>query len=346
MGFKHYDVLEVPKNASAEDIRKAYRKAAIKYHPDKGGDPEKFKDVSNAYQVLSDEEKRRRYDQVGDEGFNENGGDTGFHSMNPHDLFEQLFRGAGGGGFPFHVDFGFGDGGQPSKRKDHLHTISISMADAYQGVQKVLRVGLKKTCHGCRTQCYGCQGRGQITDMRRMGFMTQMLTRQCDACAGAGSVSNGCGSCNNKGFNMEEKKVDVKIPAGVQTGHRFMLHGLGEQAVSDRDVPGDLVIEVFVQPDPNFQRQGQDLMYTVKLTLAESIIGKSIVIPHFAGDIHINLEEYGIIQPQKTYVLPHKGMPGGNLILVFQIEYDKKQLNDDERKILKEAFVACGMSSN
>lgn len=346
MTHKFYDILGVSRDASQDDIKRAYRKAAIANHPDKGGDPEKFKEVSNAYQVLSDEDKRRRYDQVGDDAFENGGGmSEGFGGMNPHDLFEQLFRGAGGG-FPFHFDFGFGDGGMHrgvTKKKDHVHTITISMADAFHGIQKSLRIGMKKACLSCKRQCYTCQGRGSITDMRRMGFMTQMVTRPCDACHGAGASSKGCASCNNLGHTMEEKRVEVKIPAGVNTGHRFVFQGMGEQAVCDNEVSGDLIMEVLVQADQNFQRQGQDLIHTVKLTLAESIIGKTITIPHFGGDIVINLEEYGIIQPQKTYVLSGKGMPGGNLVIAFQINYNKTSLSDEERKKLREAFRECGL---
>ncbi len=346
MTYKLYDVLGLAKDASPDDIRKAYRKAAITHHPDKGGDPEKFKEIANAYQILCDEEKRRRYDELGDEGFAASGGGAGmddaFGGMNPHDLFEQLFRGAGG----FQFDFGFGGHHQrgPSKRKDHHHTIHVSQADAYHGTQKILRVGLKRPCMSCKSQCYTCQGRGTITDMRRMGFMTQMMTRPCDTCNGGGAVSKGCGDCQHRGHHMDEKKVEVKVPAGVQTGHRFVISGLGEQAVGDNEVSGDLVIEVFVQPDQNFQRQGQDLMYTVKLTLAESIVGKVITIPHYSGDIVVSLEEYGIVQPHKSYIIPQKGMPGGNLVLIFQIDYTKKQqLSADERATLRDAFAACGM---
>lgn len=346
MSFKFYDILGVSKDASPEDIKKAYRKAAIQNHPDKGGDPEKFKEISNAYQVLSDDEKRRRYDQLGDEGFNATGseqGAGGFGGMSPQDLFEQFFRSAGGGGFPFHFDFGGFDGGQgPVRKKDHTHTISISMADAYHGTQKTMRVGLRKGCTSCKSMCYTCQGRGNITDMRRMGFVTQMLTRACDACSGTGSIAKGCGACNNQGHTIEEKKVDIKIPAGVQTGHRFVMQGMGEQAENPNETSGNLILEIFVQPDPNFQRQGQDLIYTVKLTLAESIVGKMITIPHFVGDIAINLEEYGIIQPQKSYILPGKGMAGGNLVLVFSIDYySKKILTHEERQLLRKAFDEC-----
>lgn len=348
MAHKFYDILGVQPNASQEDIRKAYRKAAITNHPDKGGDPEKFKEISNAYQVLSDEEKRRRYDQVGDEGFDANGAMAdGFGGMNPHDLFEQLFRGGGGGGgFPFHFDFGFGDGGMhrgTTKKKDHVHTISIPMVDAYHGTQKTLRIGMKKACQSCRRQCYTCQGRGSITDMRRMGFMTQMVTRPCDACNGAGSVSKGCTACNQQGHTMEEKRIELKIPQGVQTGYRFVYEKMGEQASSDHEVSGDLIIEILVQADVNFQRQGNDLIHTVKLTLAESIIGKMITIPHFAGEIAINLEDYGIIQPQKTYIINGKGMPGGNLIIAFQIDYNKSNISEEDRSILRTAFQTVGM---
>lgn len=345
MTHKFYDVLGVSQDASAEEIKKAYRKLAIQYHPDKGGDQEKFKEVSNAYSILSDDEKRRRYDQVGDEGFREGGMEDGGVGMNPHDLFEQLFRGAGGG-FPFHFDFGFDPHVQqrgPSKRKDHLHHIKIALADAYHGCTKTLRVGLKKPCAYCRSQCYTCQGRGSITDMRRMGFMTQMVSRPCDRCNATGAICKGCDSCGKSGFTTEEKKLEAKIPPGVQSGHRFVIPGCGEQACTENEVSGDLIMEVVVQPDPQFQRQGNDLIYTVKLTLAESIIGKVVNIPLFGETITLSLEEYGIIQPQKTYIIPGKGMSGGNLVLVFAIEYPKNSLTKEHRESLKRVFTECGM---
>jgi len=340
MGFKFYDILGVSKDASKEDIKKAYKKLAIQLHPDKGGDPEKFKELSEAYQVLSDDAQKDKYDQLGDEGFAASGGDGpgGFHGMNPHDVFEQLF---GRGGMPFHFDFGMGGMERHTKRKDHRHVLKISLHDAYFGTNKTLKVSITKMCVKCKDTCYACQGKGAVTEMRRMGFFTQMMTRPCDSCQGSGFMAKGkpgCKECDGQGVYKEETKIDVQIPSNVATGHCIVFQGMGEQALSPNDIAGDLVFEILVMPHEHFQRQGNDLLYTVPITLAETMTGKMIKIPHFKEELLINTQELGIIQPQKQYVFKGFGMQGGNLIVTFQVQYPSRKLSADDIEKLKSIF--------
>lgn len=344
--YKLYEELGVSQNASKDEIKKAYRKLAVVNHPDKGGDPEKFKSIANAYQVLGDDEKRNMYDQLGDEQFSENGGGGGggMHEMDPNIIFRDLFSQFDFGGFG-----GFGGHGHnpqpgPKRRNDHMHHLRISQADAYHGMRKTVKISLQKTClkDSCSQTCFACQGRGQITDMRRMGFMTQMMTRACDTCKGTGKIVKGvdrCGECKGHGKFTEDIMYELHIPAGVATGHRVVCGGYGEQACVIGETPGDLVFEIVVQGDPNFQRQGNDLVYSVKLSFFESILGKQISVPHYANTFDFNTGDYGIIQPNKPYIIKGKGMTSdSNLILVFHIDYPAKVFTEEEKQILETTF--------
>jgi DnaJ homolog subfamily A member 2 len=337
--YKLYEDLGLAKGASIEEIKKSYKKKALTTHPDRGGDPEEFKRISNAYQILSDENKRKTYDQLGDEQFQENGmqggGDMG--GIDPNILFRDLFS---------QFDFGFG-GGQPQgprKRNDHLHHMKMSLEDAYRGVHKTVRISLQKTClsANCSHSCFSCQGRGSVTDMRRMGFMTQMMTRPCDACGATGKLlkpKENCEECKGKGKYMQDVMYELDVPTGVCTGHRIICPGLGEQPQSLGEIPGDLVFEVVIHADANFQRQGNDLVFTTQLSFVESVLGKIIRIPHFGGMIELNTSDYGIVQPNKPYLLKGKGMTtDSNLIVLFHIDYPTRVFTDAERETLCNAF--------
>lgn len=356
MTFKLYDALGVPQNASKEDIKRAYRKLAVQCHPDKGGDPEKFKEISNAYAILHDDEKRARYDQIGDMGMENGGMNAGqggmpFETMDPRHIFEQFFGGMPG----FHFGDQFGDFERrpaPVRRADHVHQIKISLADAYHGCQKMIRVSLQKTCMQCREKCHACQGKGSITDMRRMGFFTQMMTRPCDHCAGTGMMSRGkpsCTECQGTATYLEEKKQEVTIPRGVASGHQIRIKGCGEQTKDPAETAGDLVLQIHIQDDPNFQRVGSDLIYKIPLSFGESVLGKKITIPHFDVPIEIDTSSFGICKPEKAYVLEGKGMPlsgsnqFGKLMLIFQIAYPTKALSQEQKEKLQTAFAEVGL---
>lgn len=350
MTYKLYDVLGVSQGCSKDDIKRAYKKMAVQHHPDKGGDPEKFKEIANAYDVLMDDRKRDMYDQLGDERFNEAGGGQaggpGGPHIDPHSIFEQFFGGGFPGGFP--GGFGGFPGGQHQVRKSHhLHQLNISLEDAFKGLSKSIKVSLTKICRSCKEHCYACQGKGHIMDMRRMGFFTQMSQRPCDVCNAAGYVAKGkagCNDCSGGGMVKDDHKVELNIPPGVQSGHHIIMKGLGEQAVGDNEVSGDLVFEIIVGSHPVFEREGTDLVMTIPLTFAESVVGKEVTVPYFGGEFVLNTQEFGVINPTKTYAIKGKGMTSsGNLVMKFVVTYPNKKLDATDRDKVVEVFKRLGI---
>ena len=352
MGHKLYDVLGVARNASKDDIKRAYKKLAMQNHPDKGGDPEKFKEISGAYAVLSDDQKRQEYDHIGDEGLAGGGGMPFQGGMdNANHIFEEFF---GRHGFPFGNIFHQQRPMGKRKCGDHVHTLRISLADAYSGLQKSMRINLQCMCTSCMETCHACQGRGQITEMQRMGFFTQMLTRECDTCSGSGTVLRGkkdCSTCQGSGVFRDEKKIELSLHKGVHTGHFIRCDGLGEQPRNENELPGDLVFQVQVMEDANFKRSGNDLIYHANITFLQSVVGHTITVPHFGGDFDVDTMSFGIVQSDKPYSVEGKGMPYqngtayGKLVLVFNIEYPpKKVFSVEEKALLLECFERVGLS--
>jgi DnaJ-class molecular chaperone len=287
--MSYYDELGVAKDADPETIKKAYKKLAMKYHPDKGGDQEKFKKISEAYETLSDPDRRSQYDNPG-------------------------FPGGFPGGFPFP----FGEMFNPPAQ----HTINIGLEDAYKGRQVNLNIGLMKKC-SCSRKCNTCGGRGTIG----VEFMPMMIIQQpCPGCRGEKVVLVGCGDCRGTGRREVKERVTLDIPAGVESGHTIILKGLGNDG-------SDLHIIVHVADHPVFKREGKDLVFHRKITLLESLIGLHIGIPHFGGDlIH---HEKGPIDARKRYLVKDKGLPGGHLWVIFDIQYPGEFSNEVRESLKK-----------
>lgn len=314
MGFKLYEALGLDKNASPADIKKAYKRAAMKSHPDKGGDPEQFKEIGRAYEVLGDDQKRALYDQLGDEGYAAHAAGGGGQPFNP---FEQMFGGAAA--FE-HMFGGAPTGFSPINKRggDHLHTINIPLSEAFTGSTKSLKISLKRPCRECMKECGICQGRGMIQNMIQRGFMTQIVTQRCSACDGQGKRATGCGACSGAGIIIEEKGLDIVIPRGVANGHRYIFEGYGDSG----DPPGNLIVQIAVQSaDGIFMRSGAlDLVYTAEIDFIESITGKKIKIPHYSGEIEYTA--LGIIAPHTVDAIPGKGLTeGGKLEIRYNIRY-------------------------
>lgn len=298
-----YEILGITRDASAEDIRKAYRKLAVKHHPDKGGDQEKFKEISAAYEVLSDEQKRSNFDQFGSaEGPQMNGmPDMG-------EMFRNFFTKATGGG-------------GPGRRQDRQHVIQISLEEAYQGVTKKLKISLEHPCYSCQQNCQACQGRG--------GTQIQMgpfsMNQPCDKCQGAGVESKGCPACDRKKVVSESEVVTINIPKCVMDGETFVIPNKGEQPVKQGEMAGNLIVQVRVRPNPIFQREGNHLVWTTKISFDESVNGTKVCIPHFGGEMNIDTSYFGIIDPRLRYEIKGKGMNSeSNLYIVFDIQYPKR----------------------
>ena len=309
-----YQALGIQKGASDDEVKKAYRKLAMKHHPDKGGDPEQFKKIQGAYDILSDPQKRQNFDQFGNPDGPQQQGFPG--GANPFDaMFSHMF---GGGGNPF----GFQQGPRgPVRRSNFDHELRISFEESYRGTTRNLRITLDKTCFSCRTKCPQCQGRGSIH--MQMGPM--VMQQPCGSCQGQGGVSRGCGACQG-GRKKEPLNLELKIPAGVQDGNVIVGHGLGEQPRKEGEEPGDILFHIKIESHPEFMRQGPDLVWQTKISFEDSVMGKDIVIPHFDGPICINTLEWGVLDPREDYIIPFKGFTKeGRLRIQFQIVYPGKQ---------------------
>ena len=316
--FKLYDVLGIPKSATQDQIRSAYRKLAVKHHPDKGGDAEMFKQVSAANEVLSDQEKRREYDTYGDSG-RPQGPPPGHPMGNPMDMFSQFF----GGGFPFGMQQP-----QPTK-KDFEKKLHISLRDAYFGCTKTFSLKSEKPC--CQTQCRKCNGTGIVTEMIQNGMFTQISQNMCNVCSGKRTIHNvnpNCSLCHGSGVHREEAHISLQIGRGCNN-EKIMAEAFGEK----------VIINLVVDEDEHFKRNGNDLMYTTQISFKESVLGKTVSIPHFNGNIVINTNQFGIIEPNREYILPGQGMHNGNLLVKFNVLYPPGPLTEPDLQLLQNAFT-------
>ena len=313
MSTDPYEALGVSKGASDEEIKKAYRKLAIKHHPDKGGNPEDFKKIQGAYDILSDSEKKENFDRFGTPEGNPNGFPGGFPGGFPPDIFAQMF--GGGGGNPF----GFPQGPRgPVRRSNFDHELRVSFEESFRGTTRNMRITLEKTCFTCKKKCPQCHGRGQI--QHQMGPM--VINQPCGTCRGEGGVAQGpCNQCQG-GRKKEVLNLELKIPAGVEEGNVMTGHGLGEQPRNPGEEPGDVIFHIKVNQHPEFMRQGLDLIFQTKINFEDSVRGVKLLVPHFDGPIHIDTADWGVLDPREDYIIPFKGFKGqGRLRVQFNVVY-------------------------
>ncbi|THU99348.1 DnaJ-domain-containing protein [Dendrothele bispora CBS 962.96] len=282
---KFYDLLEVSPSASESELKKAYRKKALRLHPDKGGDPELFKEVTHAYEVLSDPDKRSIYDTRGEAGLSEAGGMGG---MDPQDLFSQLFGGGGFGGGGF---FG-GGGGRPGPRKtkDLVHRVHVTLEDLYKGKTTKLALTRNVICSKCKGKggkdgavrsCGTCSGRGVKVTLRQMGPMIQQIQSTCDECSGTGEVINAkdrCSNCKGKKTLPEKKFLEVHIDKGMKGGQTIQFRGESDQ--SPNAETGDVIIVIEEKPHDRFKRQDNDLLIDVEIDILTALAGGQFAIKH------------------------------------------------------------------
>ena len=355
----YYEVLGVEKNADADAIKKAYRKAAIKFHPDKNpGDKEaeeKFKEAAEAYDVLSNEDKRARYDRFGHAGMNGPGGGPGGFGgfggaggFSMDDIFEQfgdIFGGTFGG-----FGGGRGRGRQRVNRGSDVRiTVRLTLKEIAEGVTKKLKLNKVVACEKCGgtgakdksafTTCSQCGGSGYIITVQNSFFGRMQTQSVCPTCQGEGRViKDKCTHCGGEGTERGDKVVEVKIPAGVAEGMALTLQGMGN-AARHGGVNGDLIVVIKEEEHPDFERQGNNLVHNLNISVTTAILGGDAEVPTIDGRVRISIEPG--TQSGKVMRLRGKGLPDvngrgrGDIIVVVDVVIPTT-LTKEERKLVEE----------
>jgi molecular chaperone DnaJ len=348
----YYDVLGVAKGASADDVKKAYRKLALKHHPDRNpGDKkaeESFKEVAEAYEVLSDDQKRAKYDQFGHaavSGATFQGGHPGAGFHDPSDIFEQVFGGRGGS--IFDELFGGGGGRGGARRGSHLRVdVTLTFEEMAKGCRKTIALRRHESCATCagsgakpgtgRRACPTCGGIGQV---RQVAFGFMQVQQTCPTCRGEGSrVDTPCLACRGSGQELKKRDIDVAIPAGIDDGTQMRLSNEGEGGPLGGP-PGDLFIVVRVKPHDVFRREENDLFVTVPVSYADVALGADIDVPTLEGREKLAVKAG--TQGGEQVRLRAKGLPNvhdgrrGDLVVTVDVEVPKK-LSPRQRELLTE----------
>jgi len=355
-----YDVLGVSQDAGEDEIKRAYRKKASEYHPDVSDDPdaeEKFKKVQKAKEVLTDEEKRQAYDQMGHERFEQ---------AEKRGGFEGGAGGAGAGGDPFGGAGGFGDifeqffgggGGRnrPRQGQDLRTSLQLDLAEAFEGVEREFAVTRPTRCSDCdgaghppdadERTCPNCDGRGQVTQVQQTPFGRMQQTGTCRRCEGEGTLySETCSICGGDGQVREESTLSVDIPAGIRDGQTLRMEGEGAPS-PNRGPNGDLLIEVSVADHPDFERDGDDLHYQHPISFPQATFGDTVEVPTLDGTVEMDVPAG--TQSGETFRLQGKGMPRlrrrgrGDLYVQVQV-VTPDSLNKEQREALEQFAEAGG----
>ncbi len=351
----YYEILGVSRDASADSIKKSYRKLAVKFHPDKNpGDPtaeDKFKELGEAYEALSDPDKRAAYDRFGHAAFAGGGGGGGGGFHDPMDLFSQVFGGAFGGGFE--EFFGGGRKQRSGKQRgsDLRYDLEISLEEAAKGVEKELEIERYVPCETCHSKgtkgsggvkvCSSCGGRGVMA--RQAGIFIQQVT--CPECRGAGeTISDPCGDCRGEGRVQRESRIKLRIPAGVDTGTRLRSSGNGDSGVRG-GAAGDLYVFLHVSDHDVFERDDANLFCEVPLPFSVAALGGELKVPSLDGQSSIKIPAG--TQGGTVFRLREKGMPSlsngrrGDLNVRVQVEVPTR-LNGTQQEKLRAFSESIG----
>lgn len=369
----YYEVLGVDKSASQDEIKKAYRQLAKKYHPDnkETGDAEKFKECSEAFSVLGDASKRKTYDQFGAAAFDQNAGGSnpfsgsGFEGFNfnggsfddLNDILSKMFGGFGGGFSSGRSSYS--SKGGPMRGDDTLMRIKINFMDAVNGKTVTIPLTYDEKCSSCNgtgalngtefTTCSRCGGSGRVVTQQRTIFGVMQSESACPSCGGTGKIiKTKCPNCSGKGYNTIKKDIDVKIPAGIQSGQQVRIAGKGGRGINGGN-NGDLYIEVIVAPHEYFTREGNDIHIEIPLDFVDACLGTTVSVPTVYGDADLKIPAG--TQPNSVLTIKGKGVKDlrGNGFGDQYVHISLKTptyLNKEQKKALEEFKRASKSGDN
>lgn len=354
----YYEILSVNKSSSPDEIKSSYRKLALKYHPDKNPGnkeaEEKFKELAEAYEVLSDPMKRQRYDQFGHQGVN----NTGFHGFdNINDIFSHfgdIFSGFGSGGRGSIFDDFFGGGNRRSpeninRGSDMKISLKLTLEEIAEGVEKTLKVKRYKVCSKCSgsgaksqggySKCSQCNGTGEIRQVSRSIFGQFVNVTMCSTCNGEGRiVKEKCEECSGEGRVKTETSIKVNIPSGVQEGNYIPLRGQGNAGMRGGNA-GDLLVFIEEEKHKDFVRDEDDIYFNLEISISDAIMGAEVVVPTLKGKVKLTIEpgtESGKLLRMKEKGIKHlNGYGRGDQIVRVNVHIPKK-INAREKELLKE----------
>lgn len=344
---KFYETLGIKQEASASEIKKAYRKLAMTHHPDKGGDENRFKEISKAYEVLSDEEKRKMYDKYGEKGL-----EGGAGGMDASDIFGQMFGGGGMGG-------GRGRPRGPQKGKDVIFKLKVTLADMYNGTTKKLRLTKQVECGKCSgkggegvARCTSCRGQGVKIMMRQLGpGMVQQMQVQCEVCDGKGETVDPrkvCKTCTGNKVVKTKQTLEVTVEKGMKKGSKITFRNQSDQAPGQ--LPGDMIVVLLEEDHKTFHREGAHLFLKKTISLKQALTGLSFTVKQLDGRLlKIQTKDGNVISPNSFHCIREEGMPQqanpfvrGNLYVEFNIEFPQLglPLRNRLKKLLPEGSRA------
>ncbi|MFQ5615471.1 MAG: molecular chaperone DnaJ [Anaerolineales bacterium] len=348
----YYETLGISRSASQDELKQAFRTLARKYHPDVSKEPnaeERFKEINEAYAVLSDEQKRFAYDRFGHAGLNGVGGVPDFTNIDLSDILGEIFGG-----------FGFGRTGQrmrntPRRGEDLQYTLTLTFKEAVFGAEKEVTITRDEICHTCNgtraepgtspVRCSTCRGSGEVRQTRQSFFGSMVQVTTCPACRGSGkTISTPCHTCNGRGLERKIVRKMVSVPGGVDAGNQVRLNGEGQPGVNGGP-SGNLYLLIKVKPHKYFRRKGNDILLDLKVNVAQAALGASVEIPTIDGNETLTIPAG--TQPGKVITMRGKGIPylrgggRGDQRVVVNVEIPTR-LNSEQRNLFEELDKSLG----
>jgi DnaJ family protein A protein 2 len=326
---KLYELLDVSTSASTDEIKKAFRKKSLTHHPDKGGDIEVYKKINSAYEILSDPQKRKLYDERGEDGLRESGNV-------PEDMLAQMFGNLFNGGFSFSSGGrfpGFPGFGR-NKSGNYIHVFKVTLEDLCKRKVSKLKVTRDRICKHIdekkSSDCQACKGRGIRVQIIQMGPMIQQSHQPCESCKSTGKIYNSCDNCID-GIVKEPKVFELHLTPELENGYRFVFQNDGNQEIGKE--PGDFIIVIQYEEHPIFKLEGKNILYTHTISLKEALCGYKLELTHPSGEI-ITVSTSDVTNPETIETIPNKGLSyQSNMIIKYRILFPDK-LSPEQSLIL------------